>query len=481
MDYFNRKVNKELSKFENEIPEGMEWENMKEGIYSKMPKKAKRRASFWWWSGAFVTALVILLSTLILRPGYTTREEFASSKIEKVEQNQNPVSTVGENVEVETKKAEQIVELPKQGVNDLTEENDLRIESAKELIINTPSSTVVLQQPTKEQSNYLTIETPSVTVNKVAVGSFTVVEKSTISNSGETISSKDAAVSHGFLDDSKDWDETPTIKDLLVNDASIENREIEFFSGYSVTNPVLSLDAIQTFPVFETKYNESINKIALVSSLNHFAWSQSLDNVVDLSDVETNRFSFGFGVNYKWGLSKNISLVSGLQYDLFQTTFEHTFVSYEKQSVAQPVFNVYTRQTMNSGMVEVDRVTRREIVKNNRYHRLQVPVVVEASARINKVSYGVGFGVGLNALVKNTGVSIGVDDQYIDLSDRSHFTKATKVSLLLRPFVGYSVNETIEINAGFSVDRGILDWITYPDYGQKPMILSLQLSTVYKM
>lgn len=61
-----------------DLPEGFGWEDMKEGVYAKMPPKKKRRVAAWWWFGAAGVLALSFATWMLLADVYSGSEALTS-------------------------------------------------------------------------------------------------------------------------------------------------------------------------------------------------------------------------------------------------------------------------------------------------------------------------------------------------------------------------------------------------------------------
>lgn len=64
MDYFDKKINDIYNQIDQDVPNGLDWDMMEDGIYERMENKKSNRKGFWIWSSGIV--LIALISASLI-------------------------------------------------------------------------------------------------------------------------------------------------------------------------------------------------------------------------------------------------------------------------------------------------------------------------------------------------------------------------------------------------------------------------------
>jgi hypothetical protein len=150
-------------------------------------------------------------------------------------------------------------------------------------------------------------------------------------------------------------------------------------------------------------------------------------------------------------IKDNWSISLGLDYDIFQSQFYHRYLI-RSYTVMQPntllslEYNLITKDTIKTyGVAEVQARDYRKVNWINRYHRIQIPILVHFSGQMHKFNWSVGAGISFSKWSNQSGRSWTEEDVSILENSPSVLPEVFKIGSIIQVDLGKQISKRVEI------------------------------------
>lgn len=491
MAYYDKLKNK--IRPEDALPEGYGFDDMKEGIYSKMPaKKEKRRRHFlfWWLTpivGLLSAGLVYYFSQLDTQGSYQvdSRSSRRIDKSEIINQNSNQQSFVTKT-NIEKRK-----DVANKSINSTT------------LLLKTKSNNYRIQSPLSSEKikhSKNTIQSINYTQNDARINTKSHnddFQNSPIEKAYLTISPNHSIVTE---QSSINTDINTAIKDSSITLAqrSLASSKINDLSINTLPNLFISPKIENELPTL--KQDNSIIPLKVKQTKNWsvefgtgiFTW-QSKNLTRDSIDPSTNVYTSSLTPNYGyniyilshlqlmngWYLSAGIDGVVSKSYLTYEAStskqikLDNQVVKIEQNLLTGSVNQVLG--TANASVYEIHKLR-----KNNTDLIIKIPILIGYSVMCRKWSFHGGVGISTNLWSRHHGVTI-VNSQIINYNG-SHplWQPVFQFNLESQIKAKYQFNQQVSLGAILQYSKALQDHTVAEKIIMKPNQIGISALIGYR-
>lgn len=189
---------------------------------------------------------------------------------------------------------------------------------------------------------------------------------------------------------------------------------------------------------------------------------------------------------YVRSLKRNYFIMGGLQYQQLESRFKYNYTIQDytivlEDTVVQVQNDVNTgQQNVIYGDVEQTVAAERRIVHYNKIKLLKLTLAAGKSWHFNSFQTDVYLGVAMNSLVQNKGRML-YRDELISYSGASNelYQNQLMVDAILGLRLHYYLNDKLGVTAGFQGQRSAMNWSKREDISLYPAMFSLQFGVSY--
>lgn len=472
MDSFDKKIKETLSPYEDQIPEGMSWDEMAPGIMERMEENDDRKFPLLW---VLLGVGLISLSAFsfiwyhnsndTISPLATPKSEKQITKLDpKTESIDNTITPLKDIAEKEISENK----TKSKTINTIDFNSKSVVKASSTAASSTSASTTKDNATSHSHSEYSKEILPNVVHVEREIAVSASINKEELVNSfpKELTSNYDRQSSHkvrGSLDHS-----SISISDQSLQ-SSFEESSLDFNNILGLMSP--SNDKLKPRLV-ESYY------IGLDAGLTVWDWNQEKNAPVDISTFEREQLSYNANVRAGLWIGKYLSIESGFGYKSYESEFNAIFLTHRTEvsdTIDQPIYNVITRVTHFEENAVVEVFEKRTIRHFNSIKQFNIPFIASVHFNKNKWDFSTGLGASLTYLAITNGKSINDQSTFVDYSENTSLRNFTGISLLARVGMEYRLLDRTSIYADFSLNQSLNSWTKSMETGRTPFDFNINL------
>ncbi len=457
MDSFDKKMKDAFEAYDEQIPEGMSWDEMAPGILDKMdvPKEKKR-----------FTLLFVLIGIGFISLGAFMTYHFMHEEGNK---NVGPYTTLPEQqITVSEQKLKSIEEKSTLETTDNTEElqsnTTTKTNNIVSIDVESHSSTAYSYPASKDQSGVAKIV-------HLEEQETTAMDKEELNQPHKVVevNNYDKQSSHhvrGLFDH----------KRLSVQKTAFLNNQ----SGSQLAYPLVGKMLLKEPKDYNPPFLSKAFYIAFDAGLMFWDWNQTEDGTVSIDQYEREQLSYNVNGRIGWQLHKNWSLETGLQLKSFESEFNGVFYDEYKDrtdTLEQPIYNVVTRVVSyeQQGEIEVDVFEKRTIRHFNALVQLSVPVVASFQWNRKKWALSAGAGANISYMLLSKGRSINAQEQLVEYNANTTLRSFAGFDLVGRFGLDYKLNDSYALYTDIRVNQALNTWTIDSEMSRNPLHYTINL------
>lgn len=445
---------------ELEVPEGFEWNDLKDGIDRPEEKPKRRLIAWYWWVGGFVIFVISVLWYKVY---------LLESDVIAILKNNTTVDSAAVNQQTLSK-----LDYVNTNLNTNLSEPTVTAHKESSIIIpNEPKNISALSKTKQTISNKFINELDdySTTSNdllkekkEIQVLSNNVI--SSVKNSINLNTSTDQSV-HQYDD--------------LTDHLALLPTQITFLSYNSHHKlPILKKeDVLQTIATPNAIYKWKLN---WTSGLNHFqSQATSSNNTYQtvLKESLIDRKGFYSDVHLSLSLSERLSIQTGISYQLYQEQFyfrqiDTTIITEPNVPIAISVNTFTGNSELISGERSRKEIVTRDVGQLNRYTLIEIPMYLSYQF-IKNDQFNIQLLVGMGISQKFTsGKYVNSTNQIIDLKQTGYLQHQSTTcfgSIGLQTAI--KLNHRWDILTSIKHQKYLNNWSSNPELDIKPSIWNI--------
>lgn len=441
MDYFDKKINELYNRPEEDVPSDLSWDNMEDGIYSRMDDKKPRRKFLWYWISGGLIAIALVVVSFMMFNKEENNSKFANNNNTKNTQNNSSKSITPsftkishiEPVSITNKYSETKTTPIGEGQNDSNKETK---------VINQISALSENETSFRKRSDNNRSTDAVYTITKSS-GDHNI---SILTNTASTIESnlavdnaKEINVSKSFIEESR----APFIIDILTSiiPSTLDTeREVLKSNIQKITN--------DTHPrEIENRRNTKYSFSILGGASLHSGFNVLNNNHTSSLPGYSTRLGLSAEKESGWGYDLGISYALLVEKFDFEKT--DTIIELHEGIVISRLTNSLTGNTTDliGNAYRDGSRHRRELIYNN-INLISVDASIYRNINISKKwSLGPSFGIQYDRILSIKGKSLDTAGEVFSYDNTTKDINKNLLSAKLGVGIDYAMTNSLSISA----------------------------------
>jgi len=451
------------------LPEELSWENMEEGIISRIDKSDKKDDGV----AYYLYLYVLIIAAALIIGGY------------KIYQSQNPVIVAESNSEKasyhdEQSKLNQADKTTLQRTNsrlNVDQTNTSQYQDKGVVVSNMKQRELIDNESNIDSKKPFTHGSSPTTINLQLEYNKTYntpIEKTSISSTdvlNAFIGGKDNLPKHAQLD------VTPLFY-IKSNPLTIEQENISITILPVVIDPIV-------YKYDKHDFGSAI-EISAIGNLIIPNYIGS-ETATTKNEVDNGVINYGSSINYIKSLNDKWYINTGLSYQVYSTKFDYSNTEVSSLNVNVMSSNIFTNELTQFTQSLSDRGTiTRTVLNYNEYNILSIPISINRYWRSKNTIMSIGTGMRYNLAYATEGKTLGQfnlgESELIEFGAQDYYDAGGSFDALLDLSLRYNLTQSFYVGTGLSSAISLSNWTVNSSYTTRPVLLhaSIKFGLIFR-